>query len=210
VEEKKDRIDFLLSILAKSGQLTGSEKLLDRLMQIPPESQVPEKIRQKTIRRLQERQRDLANVKTKLAKPEKLQSLGEYLKLLQRSNKVDFSRLAKLAQSDVKRISLLEQDRISPLDFSLDQMARIINALGLTKQAALHLIKKSHQLFKLQPQITKASARYDQKQGTPEAQLDAMDSALKELVLRSATHKPGAVTDPEIEDYLRRLEPKLK
>ena len=207
--DKDDRIDFLLRSLAKRGQLSSEEKLIDLHMRRPPEKQVPLKLKERTIKRLEERQRELSEINAKIANPGMLNSLGEYIKLMRKANIIDFSSLAESAKTEIRKIKLLEEDRISPLEFPCDEMAKLLAFVGLTGNVALSLIRKSYQLFKLHPQLENASARYDQRLGTPETQLDAMNGALKELLLKSAKSSHES-TDPEIDEYLKKLEPRLK
>ena len=204
--ENEDGIVFLLKSLTRSGQLSSEEKLIDLQMRRPPENQVPPKLKERTIKKLEERQRELSEISAKTANPEMLHSLGEYLKLMRKSKKIDFSLLAESTKTEMTKIRLLEQDRVSPLDISYDEMARLIAFVGITKSAALSLIRKSCRLYKLRPQLEKASARYDQKLATHETQLDAMNSALKELLLRSTE----SISDPEVDNYLKELEQRLK
>jgi hypothetical protein len=208
--EKEDRIDFLLRSLTRIGQLSSEEKLIELQLRQAPERQLPRKLKERTIKRLEERQKELSKINAKIANPEILNSLGEYLKLLRKGNKIDLFLLAESAKTEMRKIRLLEEDRISPLDFPCDEMARLVSFVGLARSVALSLIRKSHQLFKLRPQLEKASARYDQRMGTSETQLDAMNSALKELLLRSAASSPELASDAEMDDYLRKLESKLK
>ena len=135
--------------------------------------------------------------------------MGEYLRLKrikERSGATDF---ATEAQMDSKNLTLFENDGISPLDFTVDEMARLIRLVGLGTQVAIALIRKSHQLFKMRPQINKASARYEDRQGIPESKIGDMDRALKELILKSRGRKAGLASDPELENYLKNLQVKL-
>lgn len=207
--DKEDRIDFLLRSLTKSGQLSLEEKLIDLHMRQPQEKEVPPKIKERTIRRLEEKQREFSEIDAKIANPGTLHSLGEYLKLLRKGDKIDFPALAQSARTEIQKIKLLEDDSISPLEFPHEEMAKLVAFVGLTRNVALSLIRKSYLLFKLHPQLEKASARYDQRLGSPETQLDSMNGALKELLLKSAKSS-GEHIDKEIDEYLKKLEPRLK
>jgi coenzyme F420-reducing hydrogenase delta subunit len=111
---------------------------------------------------------------------------------------------------DTGKLVLLENDRISPLDFTLDEMVRLIRSIGLAGQIATGLIRKSYELFKLGPQIAKASARYEDKNQTSESKVDDMDRALKELILKSSARRTESVSQPEMDTYLKALQEKLK
>ena len=207
--DKVDKIDFLLRSLSRSGQLSSEEKLIDLHMRRPPAKQVPPKIKERTIEKLEERQRELSEINAKIANPGKLNSLGEYIKLMRKAKIIDFSSLAESAKTEIRKIKLLEEDRISPLSFAHGEMAKLVAFVGLTRSVALSLIRKSYLLFKLQPKLEKASARYDQRLGSSEIQFDSMNDALKELLLKSSKSLLEA-TDPEIDEYLKQLEPMLK
>lgn len=210
MEEKKDRMDVLLKSLIKMGELPPEDKIIDYLVDLPSEREIPKSVREKTIAKLEKRQKELRDTKKRLQNPAKLNSFGEYIMLIRIREKSDTSNLATRAKIATNKIILLENDSISPLDFTLDEMARLIRAIGLTAQIAIGLIRKSHQLFKTQPQIAEASARYDDKHGIPESKIGDMGRALKELILKSSGRKAGAVSDPELENYLKNLQDKLK
>ncbi len=152
----------------------------------------------------------MRDTKKRLQNPAKLNSFGEYIRLIRIKEKSDTSYLETRAKIATNKIILLENDSISPLDFTLDEMARLIRAIGLTVQIAIGLIRKSHQLFKMQPQIAEASARYDDKHRIPESKIGDMDRALKELMLKSSIRKAESLADPELENYLKDLQDKLK
>ena len=113
-------------------------------------------------------------------------------------------------QIDPKKLMMLEDDRISPLAFTPDEMACLIRTIGLKAQTAIALIRKSYQLFKIQPQLHKTSARYDDRHRMLESKIGDMDRALKELILKSNDRKADAASDPEIENYLKKLQKKLE
>ena len=210
MEQKKDMMDVLLKSLIKMGEFPPEDMILDYLMDLPPERDIPNAVREKIITTLEKRQKELKETKKRLQSPEKLNSIGEYLRLIRMKEKSDTPDLATKAQIDPKKLILFENDRISPLDFTLDEMARLISSIGLGVQIAITLIKKSYQLFKLQPQLGKASARYDDKDGTPDSKIDDMDRALKELILKSSARKAESVSEPELDNYLRELQEKLR
>ena len=209
MEQKKDKMDVLIESLIKMGELPPEDKLMDYLRDLPSKSDIPNAVRERTITRLEKRQKELKETKKRLQSPEKLNSMGEYLRLKrikERSGATDFSTEA---QMDSKKLTLFENDGISPLDFTVDEMARLIRLVGLGRQAAIVLVRKSHQLFEMKPQLSKASARYEDKQGMPESKIGDMDRALKELILKSSRRKAGAASDPELENYLKELQRKL-
>lgn len=209
MEQKKDKMDVLLESLIKMGELPPEDKLMDYLRDLPSKSDIPNAVRERTITRLEKRQKELKETKKRLQSPEKLNSMGEYLRLKrikERSGATDFSTEA---QMDSKKLTLFENDGISPLDFTVDEMARLIRLVGLGRQAAIVLVRKSHQLFEMRPQLSKASARYEDKQGMSESKIGDMDRALKELILKSSRRKAGAASDPELENYLKELQRKL-
>jgi len=208
--EKKDRMDVLLKSLIKMGELPPEDKIMDYLMDFPSEREIPKSVREKTIARLEKRQEKLRDTKKRLQNPAKLNSFGEYIRLIRIKEKSDTSDLATRAKIETNKIILLENDSILPLDFTLDEMARLIRSIGLTAQIAIGLIRKSHQLFKMQPQIAEASARYDDKHGIPESKIGDMDRALKELILKSSFRKLESLAEPELENYLKDLQDKLK
>ena len=202
-------MDVLIESLIKMGELPPEDKLMDYLRDLPSKSDIPNAVRERTITRLEKRQKELKETKKRLQSPEKLNSMGEYLRLKrikERSGATDFSTEA---QMDSKKLTLFENDGISPLDFTVDEMARLIRLVGLGRQAAIVLVRKSHQLFEMRPQLSKASARYEDKQGMPESKIGDMDRALKELILKSSRRKAGAASDPELENYLKELQRKL-
>ena len=210
MEEKKDRMDVLLKSLIKTGELPPEDKIMDYLMDLPSEREIPKSVREKTIARLEKRQEKLRDTKKRLQNPAKLNSFGEYIRLIRIKEKSDTSDLAARVQIATNKLILLENDSISPLDFTLDEMANLIRSIGLTAQIAIGLIRKSYQLFKMQPQIAEASARYDDKHGIPESKIGDMDRALKELILKSSIRKAESLADPELENYLKNLQGKLK
>jgi hypothetical protein len=210
MEQKKDKMDVLLKSLIKTGELPAEDKIMNYLMDLPAEREIPRVIMEKTIAKLEKRQKELRYTKKRLQNPEKVNSLGEYIKLFIAKEKSDTSDLAMRAKIATNRLLLLENDRVSPLDFNLYEMANIIRLIGLTTQNAIVLIKKSYQLFKMQPQIAEASARYDDKHGIPESKIGDMDRALKELILKSSFRKTESLADPELENYLKNLQDKLK
>jgi transcriptional regulator with XRE-family HTH domain len=210
MEEKKDRMDVLLKSLIKMGELPPEDKIIDYLMDLPSVREIPKAVREKTIAKLEKRQKELRDTKKRLQNPAKLNSFGEYIRLIRIKEKFDTSDLATRAKIATNKINLLENDSISPLDFTLDEMARLIRSIGLTAQIAIGLIRKSHQLFKMQPQIAEASARYDDKHGIPESKIGDMDRALKELMLKSSFRKTEPLVDPALANYLKDLQDKLK
>ena len=207
--QKKDKMDVLLKSLIKMGELPPDDRITDYLKDINPESKIPDVVRKKTIAKLENRQRELQETKKRLKHPEKLNSIGEYLRLIKVKEKSDEPDFAGKAQIDPKKLTLLQDDQISPLAFALDEMARLIRSIGLKAQIAIELIRKSYQLFKLQPQLGKASARYDDRSRMPESKIGDMDRALKELILKSNDRKAETAFDPEIENYLKKLQEKL-
>lgn len=209
MEQKKDKIDGLLKSLIKMGELPPDDRIIDYLIDNNPERVISNAVRKKTISRLEKRQIELKETKNRLQSPEKLNSIGEYLKLIRIKEKSDTPNFAKKAQIDPKKLTLLQDDRISPLAFALDEMARLIRSIGLRAQIAIELIRKSYQLFKLQPQLGKASARYDDRSRMPKSKIGDMDRALKELILKSNDRKSETASDPEIENYLKKLKEKL-
>lgn len=210
MEEKKDRMDVLLKSLIKMGELPPEDKIMDYLMDLPSEREIPKAVREKTIAKLEKRQKELRDIKKRLQNPAKLNSFGEYIRLIRIKEKSDTSNLATRVQIATNKLILLENDSISPLDFTPDEMAHLIRSIGLTAQIAIGLIRKSYQLFKMQPQIAEASARYDDKHGIPESKIGDMDRALKELMLKSSIRKAESLVDPELENYLKDLQDKLK
>ena len=209
MEQKKDKMDVLLKSLIKMGELPPDDRIIDYLIDNNPEIEIPNAVRKKTIAKLEKRQKELQETKKRLQSPEKLNSIGEYLKLIRIKEKSDTPDLATKAQIDPQKLTLLQDDRISPLDFTLNEMARFIRSIGLRAQIAIALIRKSYQLFKLQPQLGKASARYDDRSRMPESKIGDMDRALKELILKSNDRKSETASDPEIENYLKKLQEKL-
>ena len=209
MEQKKDKMDIFLKSLIKTGELPPEDEIIDYLMELYPEREVPKAIREKTIARLERRQKELKETKKRLQSPEELNSIGEYLRLIKIKERSDTPDLATKAQIDPKKLVLLETDRISPLEFTLDEMARLIRSIGLGAQVAIELIRKSYQLFKLQPQLGKASARYEDRRGMPESKIGDMDRALKELILKSRDKRAEVVADQEFENYLKDLQAKL-
>lgn len=209
MENKKDKIDVFLNTLIKVGQLPPEDKIIEYLMSLPLEKDIPNTVKNKTIVRLEERQKELREAKRRLQIPEKLNSIGEYLRLLRIKGRSDTPDLSERAQIDPQKLSMLEKDRISPLDFTLDEMVRIIQSTDIGLQRAITLIRKSYQLFKIQPHLSKVSARYDDKHVIPESKIGDMDRALKELVLKSHGKKAEAVLDPELENYLKELQKAL-
>ena len=207
--QEKDKMDVLLKSLIKMGELPPEDKIVDYLMDLPPEREIPKAIREKIIARLEKRQSQLKETRKRLQNPAKLNSFGEYLRLIRIKERSDTSDLAIKAQMDPVKLILLENDRISPLDFTLDEMAHLIRSIGLGVQIAIALIRKSCQLFKMWPQLGEASARYEKKNRTSEAKIDDMDRALKELILKSSARKES-VSDPELDNYLRALKEKLR
>jgi len=210
MEERKDRMDVLLKSLIKMGELPPEDKIIEYLMDLPSGSEIPEVVREKTIARLERKQKELRDTKKRLQNPAKLNSFGEYIRLIRIKEKSDMSDLATRVQIATNKLILLENDSISPLDFTLDEMANLIRSIGLTAQIAIGLIRKSYQLFKMQPQIAEASARYDDKYGIPESKIGDMDRALKELMLKSSIRKAESLADPELVNYLKDLQDKLK
>jgi hypothetical protein len=210
MEERKDRMDVLLKSLIKMGELPPEDKIIEYLMELPSRREIPEVVREKTIARLEKKQKELRDTKKRLQNPAKLNSFGEYIRLIRIKEKSDTTDLAMRAKIATNKFILLENDRVSPLDFNPDEMANLIRLIGLTAQNAIVLIRKSYQLFKMQPQIAEASARYDDKQGTPESKIGDMDRALKELMLKSIIRKAESLADPELENYLKDLQDKLK
>ena len=210
MEEKKDRMDVLLKSLIKMGELPPEDKIMDYLMDLPSEREIPKSVREKTIAKLEKRQKELRDTKKRLQNPAKLNSFGEYIRLIRIKEKSDTSDLAARVQIATNKLILLENDSISPLDFNPDEIANLIRSIGLTAQIAIGLIRKSYQLFKMQPQIAEASARYDDKHGIPESKIGDMDRALKELMLKSSIRKAESLADPELENYLKNLQGKLK
>ena len=210
MEQKKDKMDVLLKSLIKMGELPPDDRIIDYLIDNNPEIEIPNAVRKKTIAKLENRQRELKETKKRLQSPEKLNSIGEYLKLIRIKEKSDTPDFAKKAQIDPKKLTLLQDDRISPLAFALDEMARLIRSIGLRAQIAIALIRKSYQLFKMQPQLHKASARYNNSHRMQESKIGDMDRALKELILKSNDRKAEAASDPEIENYLKKLQEKLE
>lgn len=210
MEEKKDSMDVLLKSLIKTGELPPEDKIIEYIMELPSESEISKSARGKTIERLEKRQKELRVTKKRLQNPTKLNSFGEYIRLIRIKEKSDISDLGTRLQIATNKLTLLENDSISPLDFTLDEMTRLIRSIGLTAQIALGLIRKSHQLFKLQPQIAEASARYDDKHGISESKIGDMDRALKELILKSSIRKAESLADSELEKYLKDLQDKLK
>ena len=208
--QEKDKMDVLLKSLIKMGELPPEDKIVDYLMGLPPEREIPKAIRGKIIARLEKRQSQLKETRKRLRNPSKLNSFGEYLGLIRIREKSDTSDLAIKAQIDPGKLILLENDRISPLDFTLDEMARLIRSIGLGSQIAIALIRKSYQLFKMQPRLAEASARYEKKNRTSESKIDDMDRALKELILKSSARKAESASDPGIDNYLRALREKLR
>lgn len=211
MEQKKDKMDVLLKSLIKMGELPPDERIIDYLIENNPEIEIPNAIRKKTIAKLEKRQKELKETKKRLQSPEKLNSIGEYLRLIAIKEESDTPDFAKKAQIDPKKLTLLQDDRISPLAFALDEMACLIRTIGLRAQIATELIRKSHRLFKLQPQLGKASARYDDRSRMPESKIGDMDRALKELILKShaGAGKAETTADSEIENYLKKLQEKL-
>jgi len=210
MEQKKDKMDVLLKSLIKMGELPPDDRIIDYLIDNNPEIEIPNAVRKKTIAKLEKRQKELKETKKRLQSPEKLNSIGEYLKLIRIKEKSDTPDLATKAQIDPKKLMLLQDDRISPLDFTLNEMARFIRSIDLRAQIAIALIRKSYQLFKIQPQLGKASARYDDRHRMPESKIGDMDRALKELILKSNDRKAETASDPEIENYLKKLQEKLE
>jgi hypothetical protein len=209
MEQKKDKMDVLLKSLIKMGELPPEDKLTDYLRDLPSQSDIPNAVRERTIARLEKRQRELKETKKRLQSPEKLNSMGEYLRLKRIKERSDTMDSATEAQIDANKLNLFENDGISPLDFTVDEMARLVLLVGLGTQVAIALIRKSHQLFKMRPQLSKASARYTDRQGMPESKIGDMDRALKELILKSSGRRAGALSDPELENYLKDLQVKL-
>ncbi|MBW2364283.1 MAG: hypothetical protein JRF25_04220 [Deltaproteobacteria bacterium] len=210
MEQKKDKMDVLLKSLIKTGELPPDDRIIDYLIDNNPEIEISNAVRRKTIAKLEKRQEELKETKKRLQSPEKLNSIGEYLKLIRIKEKSDTPDLATKAQIDPKKLMLLQDDRISPLDFTLNEMARFIRSIDLRAQIAIALIRKSYQLFKIQPQLGKASARYDDRHRMPESKIGDMDRALKELILKSNDRKAETAFDPEIENYLKKLQEKLE
>ncbi len=210
MEQKKDKMDVLLKSLIKTGELPPDDRIIDYLIDNNPEIEISNTVRRKTIAKLEKRQEELKETKKRLQSPEKLNSIGEYLKLIRIKEKSDTPDLATQAQIDPKKLMLLQDDRISPLDFTLNEMARFIRSIDLRAQIAIALIRKSYQLFKIQPQLGKASARYDDRHRMPESKIGDMDRALKELILKSNDRKAETASDPEIENYLKKLQEKLE
>ena len=208
--QKNDKIDILLKSLIKIGEIPPEDKIMDYLMDLTAEREVPRAIRKKTIARLEKRQKQLKETRERLQNPAKLNSFGEYLRLIKIKEKPDASNIAIEAQIDPGKLILLENDRISPLDFTLDEMTRLICTIGLGAQIALILIKKSYQIFKMQPQLGKASARYEDKDKTPKSKINDMDRALKELILKSSARRVESVSEPELDTYLKALQEKLR
>jgi len=209
MEQKEDKIDVLLRSLIRMGELPPEDKLMDDLLALPSKRDIPNAVRERTIERLEKRQKELKETKKRLQSPEKLNSMGEYLRLKKIKERSDTEDLAAEAQIDSSKLTLFENDGISPLDFTVDEMARLVHLVGLGTQVAVALIRKSHQLFKMRPQISKALARYEDRQGMPESKIGDMDRALKELILKSSGRKAGVASDPELENYLKDLQVKL-
>ena len=207
--DKEDKIDFLLKSLVRSGQISSEEKLIDLYMKQAPEKQVPVKIKERTIEKLEKRQKELSEMKKKVANPGTLNSLGEYIKLMRKAKIIDLSLLVKSTKTELRKIYLLEENSISPLNFAYHEMAKLIEFIGLNRDVAISLIRKSYLLFKMQPKLENASARYDKRLGDSETQMDSMNDALKELLIKSSktSHED---TDPEIDDYIKQLEFMLK
>jgi hypothetical protein len=210
MEQKKDKMNVLLKSLIKMGELPPEEKIMDYLMDLSPEKEISQTIREKTIAKLENRQKELKDTKKRLQNPTKLNSFGEYIRLIRIKEKSDISDLGTRVQIATNKLTLLENDRISPLNFTLDEMTRLIRSFRLTAQIAIKLIRKSHQLFKMKPQIAEASARYNDKHGIPESKIGDMDRALKELILKSSIRKAESLADSELEKYLKDLQDKLK
>ena len=209
MEQKKDKMDVLLRSLIKMGELPPEDKLTDYLLSLPSKRDIPNAVKERTIERLEKRQKELKETKKRLQSPEKLNSMGEYLRLKKIKERSDTEDLAAEAQIDSSKLTLFENDGISPLDFTVDEMARLVHLVGLGTQVAVTLIRKSQQLFKMRPQISKALARYEDRQGMPESKIGDMDRALKELILKSSVRKAGVAPDPELENYLKDLQVKL-
>ena len=209
MEQKKDKIDVLLKSLIKMGELPPDDRIIAYLIDNNPEKVISNAVRKKTIARLEKRQIELKETKKRLQSPEKLNSFGEYLILTKINEQSDPHDFATKIQIDPKKLMMLEDDRISPIAFTPDEMACLIRTIGLRAQIAIALIRKSYQLFKMQPQLHKASARYDNSHRMPESKIGDMDRALKELILKSNDRKAEAASDPEIENYLKKLQEKL-
>jgi len=209
MKQKKDKMDVLLKSLIKMGELPPDDRIIDYLIDNNPERVISNAVRKKTISRLENRQRELKETKKRLQSPEKLNSIGEYLILTKIKEQSDTHNFATKIQIDPKKLMMLEDDRISPLAFTPDEMACLIRTIGLRAQIAIALIRKSYQLFKMQPQLHKTSARYDDRHRMPESKIGDMDRALKELILKSNDRRADATSDPEIENYLKKLQEKL-
>ncbi len=57
MEEKKDRMDVLLKSLIKMGELPPEDKIMDYLMDLPSEREIPKAVREKTIAKLEKGKR---------------------------------------------------------------------------------------------------------------------------------------------------------
>lgn len=209
MEQKKDKMDVLLKSLIKMGEFPPEDQFMEYMRGLPSSRDIPNAVSKRTIERLGKRQEELKGAKKRLRSPEKLNSMGEYLRLKRIKERIDTADFAVEAQIDSKKLILFEKDGISPLDFTVDEMARLVFLVGLGTQVAISLIKNSYYLFKLKPQISKVSARYEDRQGIPESKIGDMDRALKELILKSRSRKAGLALDQELEYFLKDLQAKL-
>jgi hypothetical protein len=66
--QKKNKTDVLLKSLIKMGEIPIEDKIIDYLMDLPAEREVPRAISEKTIARLEKRQRQLTETRERLRK----------------------------------------------------------------------------------------------------------------------------------------------
>jgi hypothetical protein len=64
--QKKNKTDVLLKSLIKMGEIPIEDKIIDYLMDLPAEREVPRAISEKTIARLEKRQRQLTETRERL------------------------------------------------------------------------------------------------------------------------------------------------
>jgi hypothetical protein len=194
--ELKELDEFLANKIEQLPEIEESKDFLDA--------------KKKTEEALVKRYLEIRERIQLLENPVTLNTIGDYLSI--------FLQCKKLSLSDLCGHVKISEDVIRPLthtpssdllNIAPNILAKVCQAIDLTLENALILLRKTFQLASLEIATSHAMARYSPK--TDEKKSSSMKKGVQELLLKASANKPfkkqiDALITSQIETYLQSFQ----
>ena len=186
---REDFIEYLKN-LKKKGEISLpiSDETADKLLNETQEIETSSNFNEKLLSLMQKAHKERNQRKQKLANPLRLNTFGEYLRLLRKDNGYSKAELSGIVNIPNRNILKIERTMDSPIDTPVEYFSRLAKHFKIPPRITINLIEKSIRVFTVIQSTDAATtyARADTKIDESERLYSSDDATIKMLLALEA------------------------